>query len=100
MLNPLQAGSTFACDGCGHHASFHILRNEEEEREGGFVQASNSSINGSSVRGFVEAGSSSGRKRAATGQGARTRAITEGRSSRLEESDSEVEELQVVKRRA
>lgn len=31
MLNPLQAASSFACDGCGHHASFHNLRNPGEE---------------------------------------------------------------------
>jgi hypothetical protein len=34
MLNPLQAASSFACDGCGHHASFHNLKNDEEEGEG------------------------------------------------------------------
>ncbi|KAF8539811.1 hypothetical protein BDD12DRAFT_909854 [Trichophaea hybrida] len=34
MLNPLQAASSFACDGCGHHASFHNLKNAEEEGEG------------------------------------------------------------------
>ncbi|KAA8906699.1 hypothetical protein FN846DRAFT_709647 [Sphaerosporella brunnea] len=34
MLNPLQAASSFACDGCGHHASFHNLKNGEEEGEG------------------------------------------------------------------
>ncbi|KAL7275216.1 hypothetical protein RUND412_001865 [Rhizina undulata] len=33
MLNPLQAASSFACDGCGHHASFHMLRNPGEEPE-------------------------------------------------------------------
>jgi len=35
MLNPLQAASSFVCDGCGHHASFHNLRNvgEEEDEE-------------------------------------------------------------------
>ncbi|RPA86830.1 hypothetical protein BJ508DRAFT_301642 [Ascobolus immersus RN42] len=31
MLNPLQAASTFVCDGCGHHASFHQMKNEGEE---------------------------------------------------------------------
>ena len=28
MLNPVVAGSTFCCDGCGHHASFHVLKGE------------------------------------------------------------------------
>jgi hypothetical protein len=32
MLNPLQAASSFACDGCGHHASFHNLTNAGEEQ--------------------------------------------------------------------
>lgn len=37
MLNPLQAASTFTCDGCGHHASFHEMKGDyvyEEEGEG------------------------------------------------------------------
>ena len=34
MLNPLQAASSFACDGCGHHASFHQLRGAEEPATG------------------------------------------------------------------
>ncbi|KAI5820633.1 hypothetical protein BZA77DRAFT_301251 [Pyronema omphalodes] len=34
MLNPLQAASSFACDGCGHHASFHNLKNADEEGVG------------------------------------------------------------------
>ncbi|PUU83191.1 hypothetical protein B9Z19DRAFT_187290 [Tuber borchii] len=56
MLNPLQAASSFACDGCGHHASFHNLRNpgEEEEvilvaegeRDGGRKMVMNGSGNG------------------------------------------------------
>ncbi|RPA98578.1 hypothetical protein L873DRAFT_1686961 [Choiromyces venosus 120613-1] len=33
MLNPLQAASSFACDGCGHHASFHNLKNPGEDDE-------------------------------------------------------------------
>lgn len=28
MLNPVVAGSTFCCDGCGHHASYHVLQGE------------------------------------------------------------------------
>ena len=35
MLNPVVAGSTFCCDGCGHHASFHILKGEYPASEGG-----------------------------------------------------------------
>ncbi|KAI5805853.1 hypothetical protein EDC01DRAFT_268314 [Geopyxis carbonaria] len=31
MLNPLQAASSFACDGCGHHASFHNLKGPEDD---------------------------------------------------------------------
>jgi hypothetical protein len=30
MLNPIQAASTYTCDGCSHHASFHVLKNEED----------------------------------------------------------------------
>lgn len=33
MLNPLQAASSYACDGCGHHASFHNLKSDEEPEE-------------------------------------------------------------------
>ncbi|KAF2861367.1 hypothetical protein K470DRAFT_191479, partial [Piedraia hortae CBS 480.64] len=29
MQHPARAGSTFLCDGCGHHACFHRLRNRE-----------------------------------------------------------------------
>lgn len=35
MLNPVVAGSTFCCDGCGHHASFHVLKGEYLAAEGG-----------------------------------------------------------------
>ncbi|KAF8426960.1 hypothetical protein EV426DRAFT_572316 [Tirmania nivea] len=35
MLNPVVAGSTFCCDGCGHHASFHVLKGEYSVGEGG-----------------------------------------------------------------
>ncbi|KAF2750035.1 hypothetical protein M011DRAFT_484695 [Sporormia fimetaria CBS 119925] len=31
MLHPLKSASTFDCDGCGHHASFHLLENPQEE---------------------------------------------------------------------
>ncbi|KAF2674144.1 hypothetical protein BT63DRAFT_473918 [Microthyrium microscopicum] len=31
MLNPLKAATSYDCDGCGHHASFHILENKVEE---------------------------------------------------------------------
>ncbi|KAL8904123.1 MAG: hypothetical protein Q9207_003474 [Kuettlingeria erythrocarpa] len=31
MLNPLKASTSFECDGCGHHASFHKMDNREDE---------------------------------------------------------------------
>ena len=31
MVHPLKAATTFDCDGCGHHASFHKLVSAEEE---------------------------------------------------------------------
>lgn len=31
MVHPLKAASTFECDGCGHHASFHKMDNQKEE---------------------------------------------------------------------
>ena len=37
MLNPVVAGSTFCCDGCGHHASFHVLKGEYPASDGGEV---------------------------------------------------------------
>jgi len=44
MLNPLQAASSFACDGCGHHASFHNLKNDEEAHEGFAPEQMNGTI--------------------------------------------------------
>lgn len=35
MLNPVVAGSTFCCDGCGHHASYHVLKGEYAMAGGG-----------------------------------------------------------------
>ncbi|KAL1582455.1 hypothetical protein WHR41_08834 [Cladosporium halotolerans] len=31
MLHPVKAASSFECDGCGHHASFHSLENPAED---------------------------------------------------------------------
>ncbi len=31
MVHPLKAATTFDCDGCGHHASFHKFVSPEEE---------------------------------------------------------------------
>ena len=31
MIHPAAAANSFACDGCGHHASFHEMRSESEE---------------------------------------------------------------------
>lgn len=31
MVHPLKAASSFECDGCGHHASFHKMDNQKEE---------------------------------------------------------------------
>lgn len=31
MVHPLKAATTFDCDGCGHHASFHKMDNEQED---------------------------------------------------------------------
>lgn len=31
MVHPLKAATTFDCDGCGHHASFHKFASPEEE---------------------------------------------------------------------
>jgi len=31
MIHPLKASTSFECDGCGHHASFHRMENREEE---------------------------------------------------------------------
>jgi len=31
MLHPLKSSSTFECDGCSHHASFHNLENKAED---------------------------------------------------------------------
>lgn len=30
MIHPVKAATSFECDGCGHHASFHQLENKEE----------------------------------------------------------------------
>ena len=31
MIHPMKASTSFDCDGCGHHASYHRLQNEQEE---------------------------------------------------------------------
>ncbi|KAI4125564.1 MAG: hypothetical protein LQ338_004168 [Usnochroma carphineum] len=31
MIHPLKAATSFECDGCGHHASFHKMENRQEE---------------------------------------------------------------------
>ncbi|KAL9032324.1 MAG: hypothetical protein Q9214_008017 [Letrouitia sp. 1 TL-2023] len=31
MVHPLKAGTSFECDGCGHHASFHKMDSPEDE---------------------------------------------------------------------
>ncbi|KAF1981009.1 hypothetical protein K402DRAFT_343312 [Aulographum hederae CBS 113979] len=31
MLHPLKSATTFDCDGCGHHASFHSMENKADE---------------------------------------------------------------------
>ncbi|KAH9841164.1 hypothetical protein Tdes44962_MAKER07885 [Teratosphaeria destructans] len=31
MLHPIKAATSFECDGCGHHASFHSLENPSED---------------------------------------------------------------------
>ncbi|KAK6530688.1 hypothetical protein TWF281_007527 [Arthrobotrys megalospora] len=33
MVHPLKATTSFDCDGCGHHASFHRMKSHEEEVE-------------------------------------------------------------------
>ncbi|KAG9184975.1 hypothetical protein G6011_11805 [Alternaria panax] len=31
MLHPLKSSSSYECDGCGHHASFHTMENRAED---------------------------------------------------------------------
>ncbi|KAI4944032.1 hypothetical protein J4E91_008887 [Alternaria rosae] len=31
MLHPLKSSSSYECDGCGHHASFHTMENKTED---------------------------------------------------------------------
>lgn len=31
MVHPLKAATSFDCDGCGHHASFHKMDNERDD---------------------------------------------------------------------
>ena len=31
MIHPLKAATSFECDGCGHHASFHKMENAPDE---------------------------------------------------------------------
>ncbi|KAI4159546.1 MAG: hypothetical protein L6R39_000327 [Caloplaca ligustica] len=36
MLNPLKGPTSFECDGCGHHASFHRMDNKEDDKSVGY----------------------------------------------------------------
>lgn len=94
MLNPLQAASSFACDGCGHHASFHNLRNPSEEEPEIEVVEERRMVNGNGNGNHQKAitnGNGSGRKRSST---------TVGRiMGRDEDEEEEAErEGQMVKR--
>lgn len=91
MLNPLQAASSFACDGCGHHASFHNLRNPSEEVPDIEVVEERRIVNGSAKNGNV-VGNGSSRKR---GSATITGRIM-GREE--EEEDGSEREGQLVKR--
>lgn len=31
MIHPLKASTSFECDGCGHHASFHKMDNHQDD---------------------------------------------------------------------
>lgn len=31
MIHPVKAATSFECDGCGHHASYHKMENKTEE---------------------------------------------------------------------
>ncbi|KAL8665872.1 MAG: hypothetical protein Q9168_007616, partial [Polycauliona sp. 1 TL-2023] len=31
MIHPLKASTSFECDGCGHHASFHKMDNQQDD---------------------------------------------------------------------
>ncbi|KAF3913391.1 hypothetical protein ABW20_dc0107871 [Dactylellina cionopaga] len=66
MVHPLKATSSFDCDGCGHHASFHRMKSHEEEVENAakfresLANAQRSSMNSSNGNGgrMLSAGSS------------------------------------------
>lgn len=88
MLNPLQAASSFACDGCGHHASFHNLRNPTEEVPEVEIVEERRMVNGSAKNGNV-IGNGSSRKRGGAGR-------ILGRED--EEEDGSEREGQLVKR--
>jgi hypothetical protein len=90
MLNPLQAASSFACDGCGHHASFHNLRNPGEEPDLEFEELSSSPRNIKSINGGLI---KNGRKRNATIAGR----ITAGGDEEDMEGRGD-EDVQMVKR--
>lgn len=125
MLNPLQAASSFACDGCGHHASFHNLKNGEEPAEAltppvspyvpeatkGAKKRGAASVHGAAVRGLVNgrassngaaAGGSATGRRGVGGIGALL-ASASASASEAEGQDDDVQVLdgdmlQVVKR--
>ena len=31
MIHPVKAATSFECDGCAHHASYHKMKNKDEE---------------------------------------------------------------------
>lgn len=71
MLNPLQAASSFACDGCGHHASYHQLKNGEEPAEA-FAPP---------VSSYTPEAAKGAKKRGASVHGAAVRGLVNGRAS-------------------
>lgn len=100
MLNPLQAASSFACDGCGHHASFHNLRNPgEDDFEGAEVREEGGSGGALLTPRKLLNGTGATRKRSATasasgGGGGR---VENGRPLGGEDGDSG-DDVQIVKR--
>ena len=102
MLNPLQAASSFACDGCGHHASFHNLRNPGEEEEVILVADGERDVRKMVMNG---SGNGTGRKRSSLVAGNGVRGQLKNGNGRdrdrgddREEGDEGDLECQVVKR--
>ncbi|KAG0130450.1 hypothetical protein HOY82DRAFT_371603 [Tuber indicum] len=106
MLNPLQAASSFACDGCGHHASFHNLSNPGEgyevtliaegERDGRKM-VTNGSGNGSGRKRSSMVAGNGVRGQLKNGNG-RERGGDKDRGDDREEGEEGDLECQVVKR--